>query len=88
MRAEGRAIVTEYLSTSEAAKLVGIAPNTLRNKMYSGEFQRGVHFTKPRGLRLRWIRAALEAYLRGDDGPEAATTSERIPLAGVTHGGR
>jgi len=60
-----RASVSEYLTVSEAAELLRIAPRTLRNKMSHGLFRLGEHFIRPRGLGPRFKRGALLRWLEG-----------------------
>jgi hypothetical protein len=52
-----------YLSVKEAAEELGWKPKTLRNKMAAGIFRQGVHYIKRRGIRPRFIRGSLDAWL-------------------------
>src|SRR6185369_14367914 len=57
--------VSEYLTVSEAAELLRIAPRTLRNKMSHGLFRLGEHYIRPRGLGTRFKRGSLLRWLEG-----------------------
>lgn len=56
-----------YLSVKEAAEELGWKPKTLRNKMSAGIFRQGVHYIKRQGIRPRFIRGSLEAWLEGSE---------------------
>ena len=56
-----------YLSVKEAAEELGWKPKTLRNKMSAGIFRQGIHYIKRRGIRPRFIRGSLEAWLEGSE---------------------
>ena len=56
-----------YLTAAEAADLARISPKRLRNLMALGVLLEGVHYTRPRGLRPRFKREALVAWLEGRD---------------------
>ena len=40
----------EYLKIEELASRLKLSPKTVRNKMASGIFQRGIHYLSPRGI--------------------------------------
>ncbi len=56
-----------YLSVKEAAEELGWKPKTLRNKMSAGIFRQGIHYIKRKGIRPRFIRGSLEAWLEGNE---------------------
>jgi excisionase family DNA binding protein len=56
-----------YLTVAEAAELARVSPKRLRALMSDGTLQEGVHYTRPRGLRPRFKRDALLAWLDGGD---------------------
>jgi hypothetical protein len=60
-------MATRYLSVKEAAEELGWKPKTLRNKMSAGIFRQGIHYFKRKGIRPRFIRGSLEAWLEGND---------------------
>jgi hypothetical protein len=43
-------VAEEYLTIAEVAARLKIKPKTVKNKMASGIFQRGVHYFSPQGL--------------------------------------
>ena len=71
-------MIEEYLTTTEAARLLRYAAKTLRNKIASGTFLEGVHFVQNPGCQKRWRRSALVAWLEGVQGDGGAGG---IPLA-------
>jgi len=72
-----RAVVGEYLTSSEAAEMLRVKPKTLNNMKARGVFSEGVHFFRRRGLGPRWKRDALVRWLEGSDrAPEAFPLAE------------
>ena len=55
----------EYLTIDEVAARLKVSPKTIRNKMCSGIFRKGVHYLSPRGLRPRFKWSAVQAWLEG-----------------------
>jgi hypothetical protein len=77
----------EYLTVADLAARLKVAVKTVRNHMYDGLWQKGVHWFAPPGIGPRFSWRAIEQWLRGGDtGPPAARRSQAIPLARV--GGR
>jgi len=64
--------VTDWLTIAEAAAVARVSPKRLRCLMADGTLQEGRHFTRPRGLRPRFKREALMAWLEGDVLPPSA----------------
>ena len=56
-----------FLTIAEAAALARVSPKRLRNLMADGTLREGTHYTRPRGLRPRFRRDALVAWLEGKD---------------------
>jgi hypothetical protein len=56
-----------FITTREAAALARVSPKRLRSLMAAGTLIEGVHYTRPRGLRPRFKREALLAWLDGSD---------------------
>jgi excisionase family DNA binding protein len=73
-------VVALYLTIAEAAELVRVSPKRLRNLMANGTLREGTHYTRPAGLRPRFRREALLAWLEGPQ-DESATDSARRPAA-------
>jgi len=71
----------EYLTIAELSSRLKVEPKTVRNKMASGIFRKGVHYFSPRGLRPRFKWSAIVAWL---EEKEEETTQEgkgAIPMA-------
>ncbi len=75
-RTVGHGIEKEYLTSSETAARLRWAPRTLREKVRTGVFRRGVHFFEPPGCQRRWRWSAVAAWLEGERPPVA--TGERL----------
>src|SRR5262249_53870242 len=69
----------EYLTISEVAARLKVAPKTVRNKMASGVFRKGVHYVRPKGFGTRFKWGAVVAWLERE---ETGTPDEdSIPMA-------
>jgi hypothetical protein len=70
----------EYLTINELAARLKLSPKTIRNKMASGVFRKGVHYFSPKGLRPRFKWSAVRAWLEGGS---QATQEDKglIPMA-------
>jgi hypothetical protein len=69
----------EYLTISEVAARLKVTPKTVRNKMASGVFRKGVHYVRPQGFGTRFKWGAVVALL---EEKEAGTAEEdSIPMA-------
>ncbi len=71
----------EYLTIAELSSRLSLKPKTIKNKMASGIFRKGVHYFSPRGLRPRFKWSAIVAWL---EEKEEETTQEgkgAIPMA-------
>jgi hypothetical protein len=75
----GFAAPEEYLTIAEAAARLKVAPKTLRNKMASGVFRKGVHYIRPKGLGTRFKWGAVVAWLEQEEAP--LTAEDSIPMA-------
>lgn len=67
----------EYLSVGEAAKLIGISIKTLRNWMYEGNVEKGVHWFRERGSHPKFKRATLVAWIEQRN--PNTTSDDRAP---------
>ncbi len=70
----------EYLTISEVAARLKIKPKTIKNKMASGIFRRGVHYFSPAGLGPRFKWSAVVQWLEQSQAPETAS-EDSIPMA-------
>ena len=71
----------EYLTINELAARLKGSPKTIRNKMASGIFRKGVHYFSPRGLRPRFKWSAVQAWLEEKDQPVGQEEKGFIPMA-------
>ena len=65
-----------YLTLQEAADLAGVSKKRMQNLMGEGVLRENVHFSRPRGLRVRFIREALTDWLEGKDKDVIASVME------------
>jgi hypothetical protein len=73
-------VTEEYLKIAEVAARLKISPKTVRNKMGSGLFRKGVHYFSPLGLGPRFKWSAVVEWL--EQSREAVSESEdSIPMA-------
>lgn len=56
----------EYLTIGELSARLKIKPKTVKNKMASGIFRKGVHYFSPCGLGPRFKWSAVQAWLEGE----------------------
>jgi excisionase family DNA binding protein len=73
--------MSPYLTVKEAADFLRLEEQTVRNKMRSGDFKKGVHYYRRPNLHVLFKRAALEAYVEGKEQPENAPASDVIKMA-------
>ncbi len=71
----------EYLTIKELSSRLGIDPKTLRNKMASGIFRRGIHFFSPRGLGPRFKWSAIVSWLEEKEEQTIKGGNGAIPMA-------
>lgn len=69
----------EYLTISEVAARLKVKPKTVRNKMASGVFRKGVHYIRPKGLGTRFKWGAVVAWL--EQGETGTPDYDSIPMA-------
>ena len=79
----------EYLTINELAARLKIKPKTIKNKMASGIFKKGVHYFSPRGLQPRFKWSAVQTWLEEKDTQANTERATGIPMArGYVLGGR
>ena len=71
----------EYLTIKEVAERLKIMPKTIKNKMASGIFRKGVHYFSPPGLGPRFKWSAVVAWLEQSQEPTIETDDNSIPMA-------
>jgi hypothetical protein len=70
----------EYLTISELSTRLKIKPKTVKNKMASGIFQKGLHYFSPQGLGPRFKWSAVVAWLEQSQEPKTESY-DSIPMA-------
>ncbi len=74
----------EYLTIEELAARLKVKPKTIKNKMASGIFRRGVHYFSPKGIGPRFKWSAVVAWLEErerEDRKAADGDEDGIPMA-------
>jgi len=74
----------EYLTVTELASSLSLSPKTIKNKMASGVFRKGVHYFSPEGLRPRFKWSAIVTWLEAER-VTRQETEETIPMARKYH---
>ena len=70
----------EYLTIAELADRLKVKPKTVKNKMASGIFKRGVHYFSPQGLGPRFKWSAVVAWLEAAQEQAAGNDDNSIPM--------
>jgi hypothetical protein len=70
----------EYLTIEEVASRLKIKAKTVKNKMASGIFRKGVHYFSPVGLGPRFKWSAVVAWLEQSQEPASDNDDEAIPM--------
>jgi excisionase family DNA binding protein len=73
------ALPEEYLTISEVAARLKLTPKTVRNKIASGVFVKGVHYVRPKGLGTRFKWGAVVAWLEQEE--SGTPEGNSIPMA-------
>jgi hypothetical protein len=73
-----KALPEEYLTISEVAARLRVKPKTVRNKMASGVFCKGVHYIRPKGLGTRFKWGAIVAWLEQEE--RGTPEEDSIPM--------
>ena len=77
-------MVEEYLTIEKLAGRLLLKPKTIKNKMASGIFRRGVHYFSPKGMGPRFNWSAVVAWLEEREREErkaADGDEDGIPMA-------
>ena len=64
----------EYLTIGEVADRLKVKPKSIRNKMASGIFMRGVHYFSPKGIAPRFKWSAVVSWLEAGEQEQAKAT--------------
>jgi hypothetical protein len=73
-------VTEEYLTIAEVAARLKIKPKTVKNKMASGIFQKGIHYFSPQGLGPRFKWSAVVAWLEQSQEPQNENDNDLIPM--------
>jgi len=76
-----RTVSEEYLTIEELAARLKVKPKTIKNKMASGIFRRGVHYFSPKGLGPRFKWSAIVAWLEEKEMQSTKRGNGAIPMA-------
>jgi len=71
----------EYLTITELASSLSLSSKTIRNKMASGVFIKGVHYFSPPGMGPRFKWSAVVRWLEQTQKPPPSNGAEQIPMA-------
>ena len=74
----------EYLTIEKLAGRLSLKSKTIKNKMASGIFRRGVHYFSPKGIGPRFKWSAVVAWLEEKEREERKATAgdeDGIPMA-------
>jgi len=71
----------EYLTIAELSSRLKVKPKTIKNKMASGIFQRGVHYFSPCGLGPRFKWSVVIAWLEENKNNAREAERHSIPMA-------
>jgi hypothetical protein len=74
-----RTVSEEYLTIAEVAARLKIKPKTVKNKMASGLFRKGIHYFSPQGLGPRFKWSAVVAWL--EQSLPVTESDDSIPMA-------
>ena len=62
-------IEEEYLTIEELGERLKLRPKTIKNKMASGIFRKGVHYFRPKGLGPRFKWSAVVSWVEQQQTP-------------------
>ena len=71
----------EFLTIEELGRRLSWEERTIRNKMESGIFKKGIHYFSPKGIRPRFKWSAIVAWLEEKEQPVAEQPADAIPMA-------
>jgi hypothetical protein len=73
-------VTEEYLTIAEIAVRLKLKPKTIKNKMASGIFRRGVHYFSPDGIGPRFKWSAVVTWLEHGDDSMISNADDSIPM--------
>lgn len=78
---ESRQWEDEYLTIGEVAARLKLKAKSVKNKMTSGVFVKGVHWFSPEGLGPRFLWSAVRAKIEGQEMEAEKKQAGAIPMA-------
>ena len=84
MNSSTKSLPEEYLTIEKLAVRLSLKSKTIKNKMASGIFRRGVHYFSPKGIGPRFKWSAVVAWLEEREREERKATAgdeDGIPMA-------
>ena len=71
----------EFITIGELAYRLTVKPKTIKNKMASGIFKKGLHYFSPKGLRPRFKWSAVVEWLEEKEEDTTQEDNGAIPMA-------
>ena len=71
----------EYINIDELGARLRLKPKTIKNKMVSGVFIKGVHYFSPPGMGPRFKWSAIVTWLEQSEHPCPSNGADPIPMA-------
>jgi hypothetical protein len=71
----------EYLTITEVAGRLKVAPKTIRNRIASRVFREGIHYFRPEGSRTLFKWSAVVRWVEEPKRRVAKETADGIPMA-------
>ncbi len=81
MNEPSKTLPEEYLTIEKLAGRLLLKPKTIKNKMASGIFRRGVHYFSPKGIGPRFKWSAVVTWLEQREKQTAPKDRDAIPMA-------
>jgi len=78
-------IPEEYITIDELGTKLRLSPKSIRNKMASGVFIKGVHYFSPDGMGPRFKWSAIVAWMEAGEQEQPSNGEDRIPMARGYH---
>ncbi len=73
----------EYITIEKLGERLDLKPKTIRNRMASGTFRKGIHYFSPPGMGPRFKWSAIVAWMEAGEQEQAKATDngDGIPMA-------
>ena len=73
----------EYLTTTQLSERIKMAPGTIRNLVWKGEFRRNIHYVKPSRRKLLFIWGAVVKWLHQKSALDSQACSKPKSLINI-----